>query len=75
MGWQKYLLTLWLLCVTTQAGELTFEGLWGDWTSPVMAPDNHYLCGGQMQFEPNQGRGDDTAANGISFIFCSKDNW
>lgn len=75
MEWQKCLLILALLCTFTQAGQLTYAGLWGDWTQPEMAPDNFYLCGAQLQVEGDQGKGDDTAVNGVNFIFCNRENW
>ena len=71
----KKVFILALICVITQAGKLTFEGFWGDWTPPIKAPNNYYLCGSQVQFESHQGAGDDTAVNGINFIFCNRDNW
>jgi len=34
-----------------------------------------YACGAQLRFEGNQGRGDDTAANGLQLTYCGLKNW
>jgi hypothetical protein len=54
----------------SDSSQLPLEyGPWGDWGRWVNYPHS-YICGGQVRFEPDQGRGDDTALNGVRFKFC-----
>ena len=48
-------------------------GGWGDWLDWVEYPGS-YICGGQVRFQEDQGKGDDTALNGVRFNFCKYDN-
>lgn len=58
------------------AGELKYDGLFGQWTNEVKPADGFYLCGAEMRFEDNKvGVNDDTATNGFRFKFCQYDNW
>lgn len=54
-----------------------FEGLWGEWRNWVEVPeaDYRFACGARVRFESHQGRGDDTAANGVRFVFCGAGDW
>ncbi len=51
MSWTKLIFAIALLCVYAQAGELTYQGLWGNWTKDYNAPPQYYLCGAQVQFQ------------------------
>ncbi|KAM9309944.1 LOW QUALITY PROTEIN: vitelline membrane outer layer protein 1 homolog [Pholidichthys leucotaenia] len=46
-------------------------GPWGRWTWSEMCPENFYAVGFSIRVETSQGKGDDTALNGIRII-CAK---
>lgn len=46
------------------------EAPWGLWKGPTFCPANHYVCGLEQKVEPTQGKGDDTATNGIRMYCC-----
>ena len=46
------------------------DGLWGDWSRPVMAPPNYYVAGIAVRFENDQRGGDDTALNAVQLYCC-----
>jgi len=61
---------------TGQHFEMMVEnGLWGLWQDAFkgLGDRNYYLAGMAVRFEPNQGRGDDTAMNGIVLIYRAVD--
>jgi hypothetical protein len=49
-------------------------GPWGNWNGTLNGGSTQgevrRVCGIQIQIEPNQGRGDDTAANNVGLAFC-----
>ncbi|CAB1438953.1 unnamed protein product [Pleuronectes platessa] len=45
---------------------------WGTWREPEMCPDQFFAVGFSTRVESRQGKGDDTALNGIRLI-CGKD--
>lgn len=46
------------------------EAPWGLWKGPAFCPANHYVCGLEQKVEPTQGKGDDTATNGVRMYCC-----
>ncbi len=53
-------------------------GDWGDWQARVSwasSDPNFYACGVTIRVESDQGKGDDTAMNGVKFIACSSKDW
>jgi hypothetical protein len=52
-----------------------WDGNWGQWKNFVNAPSGYYACGATLRVEPPQGKGDDTAANGLKLVWCKSDNW
>lgn len=46
-------------------------GTWGNWRSEAQCPPSSAICGLQIKFESEQGKGDDTAMNGARFKCCS----
>ena len=42
---------------------------WGDWGTEDECPQREYAYAFQLKNEPNQGRGDDSAINGVK-LFC-----
>eukprot|EP00727_Mastigamoeba_balamuthi_P005112 m51a1_g146 putative cysteine proteinase rd19a (506) ;mRNA; r:469243-471681 len=45
------------------------DGFWGNWGALGLCPTNTYATGFATISEPGQGRGDDTAANGVR-LYC-----
>jgi Vitelline membrane outer layer protein I (VOMI) len=43
------------------------SGFWGDWSSEVSCSPGSFVTHFQLQVEPSQGSGDDTAANSVAF--------
>ena len=43
---------------------------WGTWSHWEVCPDNTAICGMRTRVEPNQGHGDDTSLNAVSFYCC-----
>jgi hypothetical protein len=48
--------------------QLVHEGYWGGWKD-WRVQGNQYVTGAQVRFEDSQGKGDDTAMNGIKFDY------
>jgi hypothetical protein len=78
------LISLWLLAllflacqVKSSEARVGFSGYWGGWVSYWIGSDsyNNAICGAELRFEPHQGSGDDTAANGLKLILCSRSDW
>ena len=46
------------------------EAPWGLWKGAAFCPANHYVCGLEQKVEPTQGKGDDTATNGVRMYCC-----
>jgi hypothetical protein len=59
-------------CITKNGNKISwvsiYEGLWGTWNQEVIRPGK-FVTGAQIQFEDDQGSGDDTAWNGLKFKF------
>jgi hypothetical protein len=47
-------------------------GPWGDWGSEIAGPPRSAICGLAVKVEPQQGGGDDTALNDVSFYWCRR---
>jgi len=47
------------------------EGKWGKWSGVKNCKSGTVICGIRTRVERNQGRGDDTALNGVQFKCCS----
>ena len=47
------------------------EGKWGKWSGSMKCMSGTVICGIRTRVERNQGRGDDTALNGVQFKCCS----
>lgn len=72
---------LWLLALLILACQVKcleagvgFSGYWGEWRDYWFGTYNskYAFCGAELRFEPHQGSGDDTAANGVKFISCHR---
>jgi hypothetical protein len=52
-------------------------GYWGDWSTVYSSSlqGDYAICGAQIRFQGYQGSKDDTAANGVRFVFCSLKQW
>jgi len=46
------------------------SGYWGSWRGWASCPSKHYVCGLQARVEKKQGKGDDTAMNGLQMKCC-----
>ncbi len=46
-----------------------YSGIWGDWKNWQYCPEDSFATGYAMRVEPKQGKGDDTAVNGIK-LYC-----
>lgn len=77
---KAYTISLWLLllfiacqvnCLEAGVG---FSGYWGEWRDYWFGlySSKYAFCGAELRFEPHQDSGDDTAANGVKFISCSR---
>jgi hypothetical protein len=50
-------------------GAITVEdGLWGSWAGEASVPEGSLLAGLQVRIEAPQGKGDDTAMNGVKVV-------
>ncbi|HMA95354.1 MAG TPA: hypothetical protein VKP30_21845, partial [Polyangiaceae bacterium] len=47
------------------------DGPWGDWRGRAVCEQDQAVCGVQLQYEPPQGLGDDTAMNGLRLQCCA----
>ena len=58
--------------VPTPGQEIRFSnsGGFGKWSDPVFCPPGYYVCGLRQKVEGNQGSGDDTSMNAVSFYCC-----
>ena len=49
----------------------TIQGPAGSWTPVKKCPVNYAICGIMVQYQSDQGSGDDTALNNVKFKCCS----
>jgi hypothetical protein len=56
--------------------EPIYTGIWGEWLKPVDSPyPDFFACGAGLVMHPDQGNGDDSAANELKLVYCKKDDW
>jgi len=53
---------------------MVYEGIWGEW-KPAVWSYSKLVTQAEVRFENSQGRGDDTAMNGLKFIYETPYNW
>ena len=60
-------------CSDTGEIKATNDASWGDWSNWISCNTGEAICGLSVQYEPNQGDGDDddTGMNGIRILCCS----
>ena len=64
-----------LLIQAALTGVLIEEGTYGEWKDTYHAKSGYFACGARLQFESDQGHGDDTSANSLKMTFCKFEEW